>query len=117
MDENIPLEGIEFLQREGYEAISVIEEKLSGQKIGMIAEHIRSEEISLITLDLDFSDIRLYPPEEYSGIVVLRPHRQDKISIMELLKELLNCITMGEVLKHRLWIIEPGRIRIHEPED
>jgi len=68
LDENIPLEGIEFLQREGYEAISVMEEKISGREDAMIAECVRSEEVSLITLDLDFSDIRLYPPEDYSAL-------------------------------------------------
>ena len=116
LDENIPLEAKEFLERGGHEAISVVEEKLSGQEDAMIADRVRSEEIGLITLDLDFSDIRMYPPEDYYGICVLRPHRQDKISIMELVKELLSCIKMGEDLVRRLWIIEPGRVRIHEPE-
>jgi predicted nuclease of predicted toxin-antitoxin system len=116
LDENIPIETSEFLQKEGYGATTVMEEQLSGQEDPIIANHIQSGGMCLITLDLDFSDIRLYPPEKYSGIVILRPHRQDKISIMELLKELLSCIKMGEDIEHRLWIIEPGRVRIHEPD-
>jgi len=106
----------EFLQKEGHDSMTVMEEELSGQEDIMIAERVRSEGMCLITLDLDFSDIRTYPPEDYLGIVVLRPHRQDKTSIMGLIKELLICIESGEDLEHRLWIIEPERVRIHEPE-
>ena len=31
---------------------------------------------AIVTLDTDFMDIRRFPPEQDSGIVVLRPHRQ-----------------------------------------
>ena len=36
----------------------------------------RTEGRILITLDLDFSDIRAYPPGTYPGIWVLRPPKQ-----------------------------------------
>lgn len=117
LDENIPTEVVEILQNEGFVAISVVEEKLSGEDDTIIASRVKAEGMCLITLDLDFSDVRLYPPKEYAGIAVLRPHRQDKISIMELVTALLGCIKTGEHLEHHLWIIEPERIRIHEPED
>jgi hypothetical protein len=37
------------------------------------------EDWILLTLDLDFSDIHAYPPEEFPGILVLRP---DKTGIL-----------------------------------
>jgi hypothetical protein len=64
----------------------------------------------LITLDLDFADIRTYPSEHYSGIVVLRPKAQDKIAIMALLRRLLKALE-GNRPGQELWIVESDRIR------
>lgn len=116
LDENIPSEACTLLQNEGPGATTAEEEQLSGQEEAIIANRIQSEGMCLITLDLDFSDIRVYPPEDYPGIVVLRPHRQDKTSVMELINGVLNCIQIGENPDHRLWITEPDRVRIHEAE-
>jgi hypothetical protein len=38
----------------------------------------------LVTLDLDFANIRAYPPAEYPGIVVLRPNKREKRSVLAL---------------------------------
>ena len=98
LDENIPSEVSEFLQNEGFMEITVVEEKLSGEDDAIIASHIKAEGICFITLDLDFSDIRLYPPKEYNGIAVLRPHRQDKISIIELVRALIRFVKAEKFL-------------------
>ena len=116
LDENIPSEILEDLQNEGFGAITVAEEKLSGEEDTIIASRIKAERMCFITLDLDFSNIRLYPPKEYNGIAVLRPDRQDKISIVELVRALIKFVKAGEILEHHLWIIESERIRISEPE-
>ena len=35
-----------------------------------------------MTPDVDFGDIRAYPPDEYAGIIVLRMTQQDKTRIL-----------------------------------
>jgi predicted nuclease of predicted toxin-antitoxin system len=40
------------------------------------------EERILVTLDLDFDDIRVYSPKSYSGIIVLRLQRQDAGNVL-----------------------------------
>jgi hypothetical protein len=40
----------------------------------------------LVTFDLDFSDIRLYPPSSHSGIWVLRPQTQSIANALALLR-------------------------------
>ena len=37
-----------------------------------IAARARETEAALVTRDLDFADVRRYPPEAYFGLVVLR---------------------------------------------
>ena len=64
----------------------------------------------LITLDLDFANIRAYHPEEYAGIIVLRSKRQDKHAILALLNRIALVLTNREPASE-LWIVEPDRIR------
>jgi hypothetical protein len=45
---------------------------LSGAEDATIAVRCRTEGRILITLDLDFANIRAYPPAEYAGIIILR---------------------------------------------
>lgn len=65
----------------------------------------------LFSLDLDFADIRTYPPEASSGIVVLRPVEPDRDSVLTLLAAALRAFA-AEPVRQRLWIVEPNRVRI-----
>ena len=47
---------------------------LRSAKDPQIAEYAQAEKLCLITGDYDFADIRNYPPDRYSGIVVLRAY-------------------------------------------
>jgi predicted nuclease of predicted toxin-antitoxin system len=76
----------------------------------VIADVARHEGRGLLTLDLDFSNIRAYPPAEYAGIVVLRPHTQDKNAVRDLLRRLI-AVLANESPDAELWIVEPDRIR------
>lgn len=110
IDENLPQDAAELLRSLGFDAATVQQENLSGAEDNVIADAIQGERRVLITLDLDFSDIRAYPPERYSGIIVLRPKAQDKFAIMALLRRLLKALEMNQPDK-ALWIVEPDRIR------
>ena len=73
LDENLPVEAAELLRTAGWECGTVYEEGLAGADEPIIAARCQAEERVLFTLDLDFGDIRAYPPSQYVGIVVLRP--------------------------------------------
>ena len=68
---------------------------------------------ALVTLDLGFSDIRSYPPREYSGIVVVRSKAQDKITLLSILRRLILALRERSPAR-QLWIVEPDRIRYRE---
>jgi predicted nuclease of predicted toxin-antitoxin system len=110
VDENLPKDAAELLRHHGFDAETVQEENLAGADDDVIAGAVRREQRVLITLDLDFSDIRTYPPEHYSGIIVLRPKAQDKIAIMALLRRLLKALENNRP-DQALWIVESDRIR------
>ncbi len=73
LDENLPIEAAELLHAAGWECDTVHDEGLAGGDDPNVAAACRADARVLFTLDLDFGDIRAYPPSEYVGIVVLRP--------------------------------------------
>lgn len=62
LDENMPAEAADLLGNSGHDVHSVYDEGLGGADDQAIAQAVRQEWRILITLDLDFADIRLYPP-------------------------------------------------------
>ena len=115
VDENLPREIVDILRSLGYDAFSVRDQLLSGKPDDTIAIVCKTEERALITLDTDFLDIRRFPPEEYSGIIVLRLFSQDKEHIINIFRENLFHF-MAEPLDKCLWVMEEHRLRIKEPE-
>ena len=78
-DENLPLEAAQLLRRAGHDAITILDQQMGGDPDENVASACRREDRVLITLDLDFADLRTYPPESHPGVVVLRLRRQDKV--------------------------------------
>ncbi len=70
-DENLPAEAAAVLRESGFDAETVWDESLSGSAADVIVARTRSEGRILVTLDLDFANIRSYAPREHPGIIVL----------------------------------------------
>jgi predicted nuclease of predicted toxin-antitoxin system len=113
LDENLPPNLRDRLQQDGYEVATVADQHLGGAGDQTIAEACRAERRCLITADQGFAQILAYPPEEYAGIIVLR-HPRPNLDRLAALVELVAVALRREAVAGRLWIVEPGRIRIHE---
>lgn len=113
LDENLPRDAEALLGDAGHDVQTVLEERLGGNSDPKVFDACRAESRVLVTFDLDFSDIRLYPPDSHSGVWVLRPHTQSIDNTLVLLKGAL-VVLETESVRARLWIIEPGQVRIRE---
>ena len=111
LDENMPSSAVPLIQQTGHDVHTVFDESLNGNVDEVVAETCRKEQRVLITLDMDFSDIRAYPPSDYAGIVLLRPHRQSEPQIIKLLEAVLPMF-QSEAIHGFLWIVEPSGVRI-----
>lgn len=71
-----------------------------------------------MTLDLDFSNVLRFPPEPTAGIVVLRPSGRPTLAALNALAgQMVRALAM-ESVTGRLWVVEPGRVRVHQvPEE
>jgi predicted nuclease of predicted toxin-antitoxin system len=111
IDENLPLELENLLGTAGHDVTSVLGQEMGGVTDLALAEHCRTEQRALITLDVGFADIRRYPPNRFAGLVVLRLRRHDTPSILDAVRQLLPRLST-ELLASQLWIVEEGRMRI-----
>jgi predicted nuclease of predicted toxin-antitoxin system len=112
VDQNLPVEVADLLTAAGHEAATVEAEGLGGADDAVLASHVQAEGRALVTLDLDFGDIRTYPPQDYAGIVVLRSRVQDKATILHLVGRFILLLATEPLVGH-LWIVEIDRVRIH----
>jgi predicted nuclease of predicted toxin-antitoxin system len=113
LDENLPRNAEALLQQAGHDVHTVLAEQLGGNPDPRVFDASQAEERVLVTFDLDFSDIRIYPPANHHGIWILRPHTQSIENTVALLRSALR-VLKDEPVQRRLWIIEPERVRIHE---
>jgi predicted nuclease of predicted toxin-antitoxin system len=116
LDENLPLEADALLRASGWDCSTVYDEALSGADDTRIIAACRTEDRVLFTLDQDFADIRSYPPSDYLGIVVLRTREPHREAVLQLLGRAVRVLEL-EWVSHRLWIVEPGRIRVRGGND
>ena len=113
VDENLPVEVADLLRQADYDAVTVVEQHLGGSDNSKIASICQQESRILVTLDTDFADIRAYPPEDFSGLLVLCLRRQDKNHVLDVLTRLTE-VFPKEPLDGHLWIVEEERVRIRE---
>lgn len=110
-DENLPVDVAELLRAAGHDAETVVEQQLGGHPDTDVAAVCRAEQRALVTLDLDFSDIRSYPPGDYPGILVLRPALQTVPAILRLVERATKLLDTEPLVGH-LWIVEDHQVRI-----
>lgn len=114
VDENVPVEAASLVRGAGYDCHTVYDERLAGAPDPDVAAACRAEARVLITLDLDFGDVRAYPPGTHPGIVVLRPRAPDRDSTLALLRRVLR-LCESEDVGGALWIVDAERVRVRPP--
>ena len=114
LDENANPRWRSPLEHAGHSVSTISEEVLAGSDDAVVAKVCLENRFTLVTVDQGFAQIIHYPPDRYSGIIVLR-HPKPTLAGMKILIE-----QIAEALKRQnpageLWIVEPGRIRIYRP--
>lgn len=114
IDENLPVEVGDVFRNSGYDAETVLDEKLCGKPDDQVAAVAGREGRVLVTLDLDFSDIRRFAPGRHPGVAVLRPRSLSRSSALRLAEKMVAALD-ALPLRRCLWIVEERRIRLREP--
>ncbi len=114
LDENLGFTIVEVLKEHNYDVSTIYEQKLNSAPDKKVIDICHEEGRCLITLDLDFANPFIYPPENYSGIVVLRVSRKIKLEeLIQATKTFIEAIKTNKIIGN-LWIVSSERIRIYQ---
>jgi predicted nuclease of predicted toxin-antitoxin system len=117
LDENLGDIGRDVLAAAGHDVATVAMQGLSGSDDASLFQVCGAEGRVLITLDRDFGEILRFAPEDTAGIAILDCRgRLSPKAILARIKALV-ALLATESIDGRLWIVEPGRVRIHERRD
>jgi predicted nuclease of predicted toxin-antitoxin system len=112
LDENFDVRLAAPLAAAGHDVDTVRDEGLAGSGDATIYATCLTTGRVLITLDIDFANPFRFPPEPTKGIVVVRPPKPVLTAIRATLLSVL-----PQLRADALWIVEPGRIRVYDPDD
>jgi len=107
LDENVPYSTYRYLKSRGFKVSYVP----SGIRNKEVAELAKKTGAVLVTRDWDFSNVMLYPPEKYNGIIILKIHPPLG---KDLIRALENFLSVVKDLNGRTFIIYRDRIEIVE---
>jgi predicted nuclease of predicted toxin-antitoxin system len=117
LDENLGERGRQLFADAGHDVCMVKDQGLEGAEDGSVIDVCRAEGRCLVTLDLDFSNPFLFPPEQYAGIAVIRlPHRVSPNDLYGAVAGLIAALARDPIVG-KLWIVERHRIRVYRPDD
>ena len=114
LDENLSRHLQDPLSQLGHDVSTALEEGLLGKidvEIGAIA---KSEDRIIFTLDLDFADLRKFPPGSHPGVVLFRPRSMGPSAVNQFVLKFSKETDLTR-LARCLVIVEPHRIRVRRP--
>ena len=114
LDENMSNAHADYLRQMGHESDRVTDEGLSGATDAIVWQAVCQEQRFFITLDLDFSDVRRFPPGTHPGILLLRPRSRSRQAVLELLSRILSEYPL-ESLQGCLVVADETQTRIRRP--
>ena len=110
LDENLGERGRSMFARAGHDVATVADEGLCGAADTRLIEVCGAERRCLVTLDLDFSNPIVFPPQQFAGIAVLRPRKRNPEELYATVETLIVAMSRSPI-EGKLWTVERNRIR------
>ena len=70
----------------------------------------------LFTLDVEFADLRKYPPGTHPGIILFRPPSYGPLTVNKFIADFVRSVIL-EDLALCVAVVDPTRVRVRSPEE
>jgi predicted nuclease of predicted toxin-antitoxin system len=90
IDENLARAHRRILEAAGHDVADVHDERLAGATDDVLWAHVCAEGRFLVTLDVDFSDVRLFMPGSHPGILLVRTTHASVSAVSMILRRVLD---------------------------
>ena len=110
-DESTPHNLVQHLRNSGIEVITVKEKGLSGAEDEKVLKFAVDNKLILLTADLDFGNILLYPPAKHLGIIVIRYSPKVTMQLLKVIDDFVGSYK-NEDLEKSLIIIDKSKYRV-----
>ena len=111
LDHNLSRYLRETLKKFGHDVDTAFDEGLARATDKEVLHKASEQGRILFTLDVDFLNLKKYPPKDHSGVVVFRPTRQGALAISNIVQAFVRSADLRKYRK-RTTIVERTRIRI-----
>ena len=109
-DECVYQKTVDILREKGFHVITAQQDGLAGFKNGDLLSYAFSKNYLFLTRDKDFTDIRIYPPSVYRGIVVIKISPKNQTTVHKILYEFLSSVDLN-ALCGTLSIVDGKKVR------
>jgi len=115
LDENLSRHLKPVLIGYGHDVLTAADEDLLSCPDVEVAARAACEGRILLTLDIEFADLRKYSPGSHPGIVLFRPASLGPLSVNRLVENFVRSTDIS-ALSGCVAVVEPHGVRVRKPE-
>ena len=114
LDENLSRHLKPVLNGLGHDVLTAADENLLSRPDTEVAAVSIKEGRMLLTLDVEFADLRKYPPGAHPGIILFRPSSFGPLTVNRFIADFVRSTDL-EALAACVAIVDPTRVRVRSP--
>jgi predicted nuclease of predicted toxin-antitoxin system len=115
LDENLSRHLLPALRSLGHEVTTAAGEGLLSRPDTEVAAAAKNVGRMLLTLDVEFGDLRKYPPGTHPGVVLFRPRSSGPITVNRFVTEFARNSDL-QLLTGCVVVVDPSRTRVRWPQ-
>ncbi len=114
LDENLSRHLKPVLIELGHDVLTAADENLLSHPDTEVARAAKEEQRMLLTLDVEFADLRKYPPGSHPGVILFRPLSLSPISVNAFITDFVRRTDL-ERLTACVAVVDPVHVRVRYP--
>ena len=114
LDENLSCHLKPALTELGHNVLTAADENLLSHPDTEIARAAKEEQRMLMTLDIEFADLRKYPPGSHPGVILFRPLSLNPLSVNAFIIDFVRRTDLDK-LAACIAVVDPVHVRVRFP--